>query len=137
MNKLKVSKIVRSIETHLKDLEGHMPVSERMLSSDKDKQYIVSFLLEQIVNESINLGNHVISFKNLEIPSTSKEIFDILAENKIITNPVAERMKEAVAVRNVIAHRYMSLSLEELANSAKNMGTVKKFIDMVLKEAEK
>lgn len=135
MNKLKVSKIIRDIEAYLKDLESHTPLSEEVLRSEKDKQYIVSFLIEQIVNESINLGNHIISSKNLEIPSTSKEVFDILAENKLISEPVAEKMKDVVALRNVIAHRYMTLSLEELAETANNIAVVKKFTDMVLNSA--
>lgn len=134
MNKLKVSKIIRDIEAYLKDLEDHKPLSEQMLKSDKDKQYIVSFLIEQIVNECINLGNHIISSKNLEIPSTTKEVFDFLAKNKIISNPVSEQMKEAVAVRNVIAHRYMNLSIKELMNTANGIAIVRKFMDMVLKK---
>ena len=41
-------------------------------------------LVFSLVNSAIDLGNEIISAKKLEMPQSYKEIFEILANNKLI-----------------------------------------------------
>ena len=132
MNKMKVLETVRRIETYSKDMKNQMPVNEQTLKN-KNKEYIVSFLIQQITNECIGLGNHMISSLDLELPSTTKEIFDILAENGLISKEVAEGMKDFIRVRNLIAHRYAHLKMADLANVANRLEIIESFVDQLVK----
>lgn len=132
MNNLKITRIIKDIEKYLSDIGKHTPITEKILEESRDKEYIISFLIQQIANECINLGNHIISSLNLDIPENSKEIFDILAKNKYIDINVANKIKDVVAIRNIIAHRYIKLSMEELVDVIEDIDVVERFIDQIL-----
>lgn len=136
MNKLKVTKLIKSIREYIWDLKEYLPLDEKKLKNKKRK-YLVSFLVQQIANECISLGNHIISSFNLEIPSTSVEIFDILAKHKFITEKVGEKMKNLVRTRNIIAHRYITLDLNQLAERANEIEIADKFIKQLLNRVKK
>jgi len=132
MNKLKVNKLIEDIEAYISELEGYLPITEVELKTNKQKQYAISFIIEQIANESINLGNHLISSFGLRLPSTSKEVFDILEEGDFITSNTVKNMKKLVEVRNIIAHRYVVLALDELVGLVNNMDFVRDFIREII-----
>ena len=132
MNGLKVNKIVKDIKKYLEDLERYLPIYEEILENDREKEYIISFLIEQIANECVNLGNHIISSLNLDMPESSKDIFDILSKNRYISKVIKEKIEDLVSVRNIIAHRYTKLSFEELVDVANEIEFVESFLDEIL-----
>ena len=44
--------------------------------------------------------------KNLKIPEEDKGAFDVLVKEKIITVELADRLKDAKGMRNILAHEY-------------------------------
>jgi len=136
VEKLKVNALLRDIEKYLNDLESFFPIDEDRFEEDLKLQYSIAFLLEQIVNECINLGNHVLSSLDLEPPSTFSEIFENLARASLISKKNSEAMKEFVRVRNLIAHRYGKISREDLVKATKEVGGIKIFIKDLLEHLE-
>lgn len=57
-----------------------------VLDKNKEKRYTLAFLIQQIVNECISLGNHIISEFDLGTPETYKNIFEILEKKGFISN---------------------------------------------------
>jgi len=134
MNNKKINKIIQEIEDYLADTNKHLPVDEDALKNQKDKQYVISFILEQIANESVNLANHIASELDLETPNSSKEVFDVLAKANIITKENSDKMKDLISIRNVIAHRYTNISFEILAENVNNLGYVEDFLNQINKK---
>jgi uncharacterized protein YutE (UPF0331/DUF86 family) len=131
VNRSKVNVILEDIEKYLKELESLLPVTPEDLRNI-ERKYSLAFLLEQIVNECINLGNHIISEKDLGTPASFKEVFDLLAKEDLISSRTAERMKRLVEIRNIIAHRYGKFSNNELLDALKNRKSIKEFVEELI-----
>lgn len=60
----------------------------------------------KIIEAIVDLAFLVIKEKGFRTPEEDKEAFDILAEEKIISEQLAQKLKEAKGMRNIIAHEY-------------------------------
>jgi uncharacterized protein YutE (UPF0331/DUF86 family) len=128
---------VGDIERYFQDLEGLLPVTENQLKNDSKLQYSIAFLTEQIVNECINLGNHVLSSMKLQPPSTFSQVFDNLAKAGLISTDTSEEMKYLVRVRNALAHRYGEFGFNGLVESSTRIGGAKLFVEELTKSLKK
>ncbi len=61
---------------------------------------------EKIIEAVEDLAFLMVNYKELKYPEYEKEIFDILFEEKIISETLAKKLKDAKGMRNVIAHEY-------------------------------
>ena len=57
----------------------------------------------------LDIGNHIIADRNLRKPGTYAEIFEVLAENKIITRKLQKELEGMAAFRNILVHDYLRL----------------------------
>jgi uncharacterized protein YutE (UPF0331/DUF86 family) len=135
VNPRKVSEILRDIEKYLGDLLS-FKIDEKSLEEMK-MQYCVAFLLEQIVNECINLGNHVISTLDLELPETYAEIFENLRRGKIISEATSNEMKYFVRIRNLIVHRYGRATINDMVEAVNKIEVIKTFLSEVITSLKK
>ncbi len=67
---------------------------------------------EKIVEACVDLASLIIKERNLKLPEDDSEAFDILVEEGIITKDLAEKLKDAKGMRNIIAHQYGSVDDE-------------------------
>lgn len=57
---------------------------------------------------------HIVAEKNLGLPQSSRQAFELLYENNIIDKELAERLKAMVGFRNIAVHDYQSINLHIL-----------------------
>lgn len=62
----------------------------------------------------LDIGNHIISDKGLRKPETYSEIFQILAEEEIISQKLLEELKGMAAFRNILVHDYLRIDLDKV-----------------------
>lgn len=101
---------VDEIEKYLKELEE--------IKIDDFEQYKIDFkskalyerYFEKIVEAIVDLAFLIIKEEKLKIPEEDKDAFDILAQKEIINQELAERLKNAKGMRNIIAHEYGKLN---------------------------
>ena len=60
----------------------------------------------------IDIANHIISDMGYRKPSSNKEIFEILFENKIIDSNLKESLSNMAGFRNILVHDYINLDRE-------------------------
>jgi len=60
----------------------------------------------------MDITNYIIARKNLHVPNEEENIFQVLAQNGIIEDSLAERMKGMVNFRNILVHEYMEIDNE-------------------------
>jgi uncharacterized protein YutE (UPF0331/DUF86 family) len=137
IKKMKVNSLLKDIEKYMRDLESLFPVDIKRIKDDLKLRYSVAFLIEQIVNECINLGNHILSNLDLETPSTFAEVFENLSKANLISERASSSMVELVEVRNIIAHRYGKISDSKLVETAKKLDCVKEFLDELVGNLER
>lgn len=133
-DRVKIGKILSDIRKYFRDLKAQR--IERIADlKRRDKFYACSMLVFSLVNSAIDLGNEIISAKKLEMPHSYREIFEILARNKIISQKIKADLIDLVRIRNAIAHRYFIITPSKLFISFKKLKSLKKFAEKVEKLA--
>jgi uncharacterized protein YutE (UPF0331/DUF86 family) len=123
-----VSKIVSDIERYTKDLQ-ELDIGAREDLEDRRTLYALSMLLFTIINRALDLADEVIITNRLGMPSSYREIFDILRRRRFIDRDLAEEMAALVFYRNMIAHQYDDLTDDDLYSLFQRLGTIIKFVD--------
>jgi uncharacterized protein YutE (UPF0331/DUF86 family) len=58
------------------------------------------------------IGYHVVSVMELGTPKDYKDIFKILAGNKIVSKSLAARLSAMAGLRNILVHDYLEVDLK-------------------------
>lgn len=105
MNK-RIKDKIEEIEKYLDELAEIKPDNlENYLKDFKTKAACERYA-ERIIEAIVDLAFLSIKEKMLPPPETDLEAFDILSEKKIISPELAERLKDAKRMRNILAHKY-------------------------------
>lgn len=125
---------IEEIETYLQELSEIIPRSLEEYKQIKNKAACERYF-EKIIEAAVDLCFLVIKDKGLKIPEEDKEAFDILAREKIISEKLAGKLKDAKGMRNIISHKYSSVDDEIVFHSITEEldRDVKKFIKDIKK----
>jgi len=129
-DKERMSIIIEDIEKYLQKLK-EMDIKKASQLNDVN-YYACSMIIFSILNRVIDLGDEIINYKKLGFPSETKEIFEILENNKIINRKTEEKMKDLIRLRNKIAHRYGSIKKEDIFKAIEEIKTVREFINEII-----
>ena len=98
------------------------------------KQDSITLNIQRACEAVIDLGMHVIAERDLGIPQTSRDTFEILQDNMIITSEMCERLKAMIGFRNIAIHNYQRLNLKIIqAIIEKDLKDLLSFTDVILK----
>ena len=102
----RISDKINQIENFLSDLIKYRPDSLEDYEQKNDKKAICERYLEKIIEAMVDLAFLVVKEKRLDIPDSDMAAFDILEKNKVINSNLADRLKEARGMRNILIHQY-------------------------------
>ncbi|MBI4599736.1 DUF86 domain-containing protein [Candidatus Uhrbacteria bacterium] len=74
--------------------------------------YAVERVIQLIVDEVIDMNNHLISALAFSVPDDFQSTFRVLADNNIVSEKLAERLAPIVGLRNRLVHRYETVDRE-------------------------
>ena len=114
---------IDQIENFLDELYSNIPLDIDVEEYKKDIKLkaICERYFEKIVEAIIDLAFLTIRLKKLKIPEDDESSFTILYENKIIQKNLAENLRKAKGMRNVIAHQYGVIDDEKVFHSVYEM----------------
>lgn len=96
--------------------------------------YALERLIQLIVDEMIDVNNHIISCFNLSVPDDFQSTFRVLSDKNFLSHDLAERLAPIVGLRNRLVHRYetvdRTLMLEVIA---KEKDDIRDYISAVAK----
>ncbi len=106
--KERINEKINEIEKFREELFKFVPreIEIEEYKQDLETKAICERYLEKIIEAVEDLAFLVVNYRGLKYPEYEKEIFDILSENKIISQSLAKKLKEAKGMRNIIAHQY-------------------------------
>ena len=107
----------KEIEQYLDELLTIVPDSLDIYKNDIKIKAACERYFEKIIESIVDLTFLIIKDKNLKIPEEDKEAFDILYKEGIIKKKLADRLKEAKGMRNILAHEYGKVDDEIVFNS--------------------
>ena len=112
MDKERILSKIDDIDGYLNELEGIIPKNfEEYKRSIRDKR-ACERLLQISIEDVIDICNLVLSGLKLGLPSDEDDIFKKLESKKIISNKMAETLKEMKGFRNILVHKYGTLKDE-------------------------
>lgn len=79
---------------------------------DELKQDSIILTLQQACELAISLSVHVAKVKQLGIPQTNRDGFDLLAAANLLSSETAASMKRMVGFRNIAIHEYQKLNFK-------------------------
>lgn len=131
IDKEQISIMIKDIERYLSDLST-IDVSSKEDLKEKEAYYAVSMIIFQIMNRTIDIGNEIISgSRDIPVPGSYKETFEILSENKIIAPKTASHMTQLMKFRNAIAHEYYRITEDEIFKLKNEIHDVGNFVDEI------
>ena len=124
---------IAEIEKYVTELEEIIPMDFSEYVKDKKAKAACERYFEKIIEAVIDLAFLVIKDSGLKLPEEDKETFDIILHAKMISVDLANKLKDAKGMRNVIAHEYGSIDDELVFDSIKNelIKDVKEFVRCV------
>ena len=114
---MRINDKIRKIEDYLSELEEIMPKNFHEYKTDLKTKAACERYFEKIIEAVVDLAFLIIKDKGYKIPEEDKEAFDILANEKMITQKLSIRLKEAKGMRNIIAHEYGKIDDELIFHS--------------------
>lgn len=78
------------------------------------KQDSIILNIQRACEASIDLAMHIVSQKNLGIPKSSREAFELLNNNDLIDASIYKSMGAMIGFRNIAVHDYQSLNIQIL-----------------------
>lgn len=102
------------LENCLRRLRAVYSGGEARLRTDFDLQDVIILNLQRACEAVIDMAAHEVREKKLGIPQSSRDFFDLLAQNKKITVISAQKMKAMVGFRNIAIHAYQKINLDIL-----------------------
>lgn len=96
---------------------------------DYTKQDSIILNIQRACEAAIDLAMHIVSDKKLGIPQNSRDAFEILEANGLITKQTAKNLKPMVGFRNIAVHDYQAINLDIIkVIIGKHLGDFKEFI---------
>lgn len=86
--------------------------SRMSLSEYLDDGVVRAFVERKIhlaIECCLDIASYLITEKHYRIPTSNRDMFDVLLENKIISNSLARRMGQLAAMRNILVHDYAAI----------------------------
>lgn len=110
----------------LQTLEGYIRQVERMeftaaeMETNQDIQDLISFRLQQAVETSIDIANHLASGLALPQQNTAVDVMHLLAKEGIISKKLAEEVAKATRFRNLVVHHYGKIDFKKVYRDYKD-----------------
>lgn len=87
---------------------------------DFTKQDSIVLNLQRACEASIDLAMHIVAEKKYGIPQNSRDGFELLLQQGIITEETANVMKAMVGFRNIAVHDYQTININILQKNCRN-----------------
>lgn len=117
------------IEKYLKNLDTFKFKNFEDFENNFNDYLAVSMSLFTVLNACIEIGESLVDLKKLEFPQTYKKIFHILGKNKIISKELANDLSNYMRERNMIAHQYDEINIEDIYDLFLKKDIFQKFIN--------
>lgn len=97
---------IGELNKFLDNLESIAPSSLEEYKSSIEKKAACERFIEKIAEALVDLAFLAIKESKFEIPQDDADAFNILLNRKTINKGMADRLKSAKGMRNILAHQY-------------------------------
>ena len=125
---------IKNLEEKIDYLKKIGDYKKSEFSKEADIYFRFERALHLAIEAVIDIGNHIIADHRLKTPDSNKDIFKILANNKIIDKNLADKLMKMAGFRNILVHDYLDLDRElEYEIISNNLEDIEKFMKVAVK----
>ena len=114
---MRIKDKIKEIEKFLEELMSIMPNSFEEYLNDYKAKAACERYAEKIIESLVDLAFILIKEKNLPKPEDDQEAFEMLKNEKIISDELLKKLKDAKSMRNFLAHEYGKVNDEIIFES--------------------
>ena len=115
----KIVSQIKIIEDDIKKLKEKSKISLEKYLKDEDSQDVVERRFQTSIESCLNIGNHIISLLDLEIPQDYASVFFSLAKGRVISKKLATDMGDLARFRNLLVHLYWKIDHKDIHKKIK------------------
>lgn len=113
-----IEHILEYLDAEIKIIKSRHVSLEAISDERSDFSAATKHRVQIAVEMVINIAEHIVAGLNLGHPETAKELFPLLAKEKIIDEELSKTLQDAVGLRNILVHQYLDVDLGILTDSA-------------------
>lgn len=123
---------------YIDEIEEIFKFSLEEIRGDFLKYRATERILQLIVDEMIDINNHIIRHSAIRTPDDFQSAFIALGENNILPPDLAQKLAPIVGLRNRLVHRYEEIKLDLLLTTIqKEKGDFQQYIKAIQEYIEK
>ena len=129
---------LEDLREYLEFLENKIPAELEDYKENEVIKAVCERYFEKIIEAVIDVGFLVVKLKDARVPLISESVFNVLAEEKIISLKLSEKLSDAKSMRNFIIHQYGGIDDEKIFLTIKEelIPDVGKFLEEVSKNGK-
>ena len=125
---------IAGLEEYLAQLEEFRGVTAEAYRGEWKTQRIVDRTLHFAIETCLDLAEHMIADRQLRVPTSHAETFDILREAGLIEDPLGPSLAQMARFRNLLVHDYARIDAERVVRILnEDLGDLQRFKDAVLR----
>ena len=109
VDKLLMGRKLAQIDTYLNQVKEYSKTSLVQYKNDWKTERIVERTLQILIEVCLDIANHLISDKEMRLPTGYADTFKVLSENKVINRRLFEALEKMAKFRNVVVHQYETI----------------------------
>lgn len=113
-----IDKKLAFIDTCLRELT-ELADPER-LDSDVRERRFVEHTLQLAIQAALDVASHWVSARRLGEPETNRELFTLLAADRVIDDSLGHTLSAMAGFRNLLVHGYQTVSTKRLQDILAN-----------------
>ena len=134
VDKLLIGRKLARMDTYLRQIREFSKISENEYKKNWKTQRIVERTLQILVEECIDIANHIISDEGMRLPVGYADAFQVLMENRIINKKLLATMEKMAKFRNVIIHQYEKIAPSIVVSIlSRDLGDFEKYKKAIIK----
>ena len=127
-----VARKIATATARLTEVDRLLARPKNEFLADVQGRDLTAFYFQLAIQECIDLASHWVSEAGWTPPEDAGAAFDTLADHELISHDLAATMREAVGLRNRIAHGYATVDHGRLYDEVKeDAGSIKLFLTAV------
>jgi uncharacterized protein YutE (UPF0331/DUF86 family) len=90
--------------------------------------------LQLAIQALLDISNHIVADMNLKLPADSRDLFTLLAKDKVLPVRLSERLIPMAGFRNILVHEYLEIDRHQVYRALeKDLPDFERFIKAVSK----
>lgn len=94
------------LDEYITDLKGLNPASLLEYREKKLMRKAAERLLQTAVEACLDIGNHLIAAEGFRAPIDNKDVFQVLADERVVPAELLGRLQDMARFRNLLVHDY-------------------------------